>query len=178
MARSGWWTAHENREITYSICQGRWHCTFFPDVAQILPNQGQRLFLCYCIGQPRMLTLFFHSSQQKEGMEFGGFWVDLRAVRYLAQKSMWRGSFKMWCTQVVLVTWRLCSTEEDLLYSHKCASLIKLHTEIPSRKHMSKSGQCDSAVKAAAAQGLVTLELQLNALRHSLTFHSTPALEK
>lgn len=84
----------------------------------------------------------------------------------------------MWYTQAVLMTWRFCSTEEDLLYSHKCPSLIKMtHRRPQLGSTMTKSGQCDTAV-SAATQGMVALELQLKAFRHSLMLHSTPAHEK
>lgn len=155
--KQGNYLQHWPREVTLHIFS-----RFSPNSAQPR-TEIISLLLHWTTQDVSTLLLPFFSTKWRHGI-----WGVLSGPAS-SEISMWRGSFKMWCTQVVLVTWGLCSTEEDLLYSHKCPSLIKLHTEIP-RKHMSKSGQCDSAVKAAAAQGLVALELQL----WGTLLHSTP----
>lgn len=95
----------------------------------------------------------------------------------------------MWNTVdswAVLVTWRLCSTEGDLLYSQECPSLIRItHKRSQLGSTMSKTGQCDSTVKAAAAiQDGAVLELQLNGIQalsciplHSSTWKIDPETE-
>jgi len=78
---------------------------------------------------------------------------------------------------VVLVVCRLCSTEEDLLYSHKCHSLIVITCKTSQLgRTMPKSGQHDSTVKAAAAvQDRADFELQLNGFQalSCISLHSS-----